>query len=139
MRASPSPARSGPSPSTTVQDGDVSFETDIRPLFRAEDADAMSWAFDLASYESVKEHAEDIYDRVADGSMPCDDPWPDEQVQRFRAWIERIPKVRLYVALTAMTWLALTALIGIGPREKRIVTDSSKGMDRLSGVGRYVS
>jgi hypothetical protein len=20
--------------------------------------------------------------------MPCDDPWPDEQVQRFRAWID---------------------------------------------------
>jgi hypothetical protein len=71
-----------------VQDGDVSFESDIRPLFRAEDADAMSWAFDLASYEDVKEHAEGIYDRLADGSMPCDDPWPDEQVQRFRDWID---------------------------------------------------
>ena len=36
--------------------------------------------------------------------------------ERFRAWIERIPKVRLYVGLTTITWLALTALIGIGPR-----------------------
>src|SRR5919112_1427766 len=36
--------------------------------------------------------------------------------ERFRAWIERIPKVRLYIWLTTMTWLALTALIGIGPR-----------------------
>jgi len=36
--------------------------------------------------------------------------------EQFRAWIERIPKVRLYVGLTAITWLALTALIGIGPR-----------------------
>src|ERR671917_714902 len=34
----------------------------------------------------------------------------------FRAWIERIPKVRLYIGLTALTWFALTALIGIGPR-----------------------
>src|SRR5215207_8004631 len=34
----------------------------------------------------------------------------------FRAWIERIPKVRLYIGLTALTWLSLTALIGIGPR-----------------------
>ena len=48
----------------------------------------MSWAFDLASYEDVKEHAESIYDRLADGSMPCDDPWPDERVQRFRDWID---------------------------------------------------
>src|SRR3954465_7547573 len=36
--------------------------------------------------------------------------------ERFRAWIERIPKVRLYIWLTTATWLALTALIGIGPR-----------------------
>ncbi|HWI46553.1 MAG TPA: hypothetical protein VNT12_10310, partial [Rubrobacter sp.] len=34
----------------------------------------------------------------------------------FRAWIERIPKIRLYIGLTALTWLSLTALIGIGPR-----------------------
>src|SRR5918994_654161 len=36
--------------------------------------------------------------------------------ERFRAWIERIPKVRLYFGLTTITWLLLTALIGIGPR-----------------------
>ena len=36
--------------------------------------------------------------------------------ERFRAWIERMPKIRLYVGLTALTWLSLTALIGIGPR-----------------------
>jgi hypothetical protein len=66
----------------------VSFETDIRPLFRPEDAEAMSWAFDLTSYADVREHAEDIYDRLADGSMPCDDPWPDERVEVFRSWID---------------------------------------------------
>jgi hypothetical protein len=66
----------------------VSFGTDIRPLFRPEDAEAMSWAFDLDSYEDVTEHAEAIYDRLADGSMPCDDPWPDERVQVFRDWID---------------------------------------------------
>jgi len=41
---------------------------------------------------------------------------PPTRFERFRAWIERIPKVRLYVGLTTLTWLALTALIGIGPR-----------------------
>ena len=64
------------------------FEHDIRPLFRPDDADAMSWAFDLSSYDDVKEHAEAIYGRLEDGSMPCDEPWPEEQVQRFRAWID---------------------------------------------------
>jgi hypothetical protein len=66
----------------------VSFETDIRPLFRDDDADAMSWAFDLHSWEDVRAHAEEIYERLADGSMPCDEPWTDEQVQRFREWID---------------------------------------------------
>jgi hypothetical protein len=66
----------------------VSFEADIRPLFRPDDAEAMSWAFDLDSYEDVRENAGAIYERLADGSMPCDEPWPDDQVQRFRDWIE---------------------------------------------------
>ena len=66
----------------------VSFESDVRPLFRPDDAEAMSWAFDLASYEDVKENAEAIYERLADGSMPCDEPWSDEHVQVFREWID---------------------------------------------------
>jgi hypothetical protein len=66
----------------------VSFESDVRPLFRPDDAESMSWAFDLASYEDVKENAEAIYERLADGSMPCDEPWPDEHVQVFRDWMD---------------------------------------------------
>jgi hypothetical protein len=65
-----------------------SFERDIRPLFRPDDADAMAWAFDLSSYADVKEHADAIHERLEDGSMPCDEPWPEEQVRRFRAWID---------------------------------------------------
>jgi hypothetical protein len=64
------------------------FERDIRPLFRAEDVDAMSFAFDLASYEDVRTNAEAIYQGLADGSMPCDARWPPERVERFRAWID---------------------------------------------------
>jgi hypothetical protein len=64
------------------------FERDIRPLFRAGDVGAMSFAFDLASYEDVRTNAEAIYQRLADGSMPCDARWPPEQVERFRAWID---------------------------------------------------
>ena len=65
----------------------VSFEADIRPLFRDDDRDAMSWAFDLGSYDDVRANAEGIYERVADGSMPCDESWPPERVQLFRDWI----------------------------------------------------
>jgi hypothetical protein len=66
----------------------MSFEQDIRSLFRAQDVDEMSWAFDLSAYEDVSEHAEDIYERLSDGTMPCDSPWPDEDVARFRQWID---------------------------------------------------
>ncbi len=66
----------------------ASFEQDIRPLFRPQDVNAMDWAFDLSSYDDVKKNAEDIYDRLANGTMPCDRAWPAEQVQLFRAWID---------------------------------------------------
>jgi len=65
-----------------------SFERDVLPLFRAEDVDAMSFAFDLSSYSEVCEHAEEIHERLADGTMPCDSPWPAEDIARFRAWID---------------------------------------------------
>ena len=65
-----------------------SFASDIRPLFRDEDLEAMDFAFDLSDYEAVKANAEGIYERLADGSMPCDAAWPDEQVALFRRWID---------------------------------------------------
>ena len=68
----------------------LSFAKDIRPLFRdTPDVDTMKdFGLDLSSYDSVKIHAEEIYARVLDGSMPCDDPWPKEQVALFKQWME---------------------------------------------------
>jgi hypothetical protein len=72
----------------TMQAEAPSFERDTRPLFRSKDVESMSAAFDLSSYEDVRTHADQIYQRVADGSMPCDGAWPPEQVERFRGWID---------------------------------------------------
>ena len=33
-------------------------------------------------------NADRIYQRLANGSMPCDGAWPPEQVERFRGWID---------------------------------------------------
>jgi putative nucleotidyltransferase with HDIG domain len=41
---------------------------------------------------------------------------PPTRFERFREWIEGLPKVRLYAALIAITFLSLTALIGLAPR-----------------------
>ena len=65
----------------------VSFEQDIKPLFRPEDQESMAWALDLWSCDEVREHAATILDRLREGTMPCDGEWPDEQVQRFERWI----------------------------------------------------
>ena len=65
-----------------------SFERDIRPLFRPRDVDRMSFAFDLSSHDDVRVNAGSIHGRLASKSMPCDEAWPDEQVDRFRRWIE---------------------------------------------------
>jgi hypothetical protein len=62
------------------------YEADIKPLFRRRDQEAMAWAFDLHSYEDVSRHADAILARLRSGTMPCDGPWPDEQVQRFDKW-----------------------------------------------------
>lgn len=69
-------------------DQQPSFARDIRPLFRAEDVDAMAESFDLSSYQDVRANAENIHQRLAAGDMPCDQAWSGEHVQRFRAWIK---------------------------------------------------
>ncbi len=48
----------------------------------------MLFAFDLRSHDDVRENGEEIYERLADGSMPCDAEWPEEQVARFRRWLD---------------------------------------------------
>jgi hypothetical protein len=67
---------------------DLSFERDIRPLFRDEDVESMSGYFDLSSYDEVREHADAIHERLADGTMPCDGAWPSEDVERFGEWMQ---------------------------------------------------
>jgi hypothetical protein len=68
--------------------GGLTYEQDIRPLFRDRDIKSMAFAFDLSSYDDVRTNAEAIYERLAAGSMPCDGAWPAEDVGRFRAWID---------------------------------------------------
>jgi hypothetical protein len=64
------------------------FARDIRPLFREDDVNAMSFAFDLREYEDVKSNAEAIYERLDAGTMPCDGAWPRDRVALFRQWVD---------------------------------------------------
>lgn len=65
-----------------------SFQQDIKPLFREYDRENMTYSFDLWKYEDVKDHADDILDRLEEGDMPCDAPWSDDHIALFRAWMD---------------------------------------------------
>jgi hypothetical protein len=69
-------------------DEPVSFEANIKPLFREHDRQSMSFAFDLWSRDDVQTNAAEILDRLADGTMPCDGAWPAERITVFRRWTE---------------------------------------------------
>ena len=68
----------------------TSFAVDIRPLFReTPDVDSMQgYGLDLSSYEEVRARAREIYARLVDGSMPCDEPWPSDRLAFFRPWMD---------------------------------------------------
>jgi len=71
-----------------MQPTDLSFEWDIKSLFRESDREAMLSDFDLWSHEDVKANADAILDVLEGGSMPCDGAWPGGQVETFRRWAE---------------------------------------------------
>ena len=68
----------------------LSFAKDIRPLFRDEpDVSEMKpMGLDLASYDDVKAQSTGIYEVLANGSMPSDGPWPEEQIALFKRWMD---------------------------------------------------
>jgi hypothetical protein len=69
----------------------TSFARDIRPLFRDIDVQHMSFAFDLASYDDVKNNSAKILGRLraeTGGVMPPDAPWPADRINLFARWIQ---------------------------------------------------
>ncbi len=95
---SPAPPRAHQAQPTTAVQGETTkqgetamptFSRDIRPLFRDKDVSSMLQAFDLSNYDSVKAHAEAIYGRIADGTMPCDGAWSPEHIALLRTWIDQ--------------------------------------------------
>lgn len=68
----------------------LSFAVDIRPLFRdTPDVDTMKgFGLDLSSHEEVKNRAAEIYTVLEDGSMPCDKPWPSDDLALFKRWMD---------------------------------------------------
>ena len=74
--------------SSPGEGGKLSFERDIKPMFRQKDRDAMLQAFDLFEYDDVVENARKIARSLRGGQMPCDGAWSSEQVDRLQQWID---------------------------------------------------
>jgi hypothetical protein len=75
---------------TSSSSEQLSFEQDVKPLFRERDRGAMLSvaSFDLWKHGDVVEHAQAILTRLEDGSMPCDQAWPSDRVSVFRRWVD---------------------------------------------------
>ena len=66
----------------------LSFEQDIRPLFRERDRESMKHRFDLWSADDVRANSSRILRVVEQGRMPCDGAWPQDKVDTLRQWID---------------------------------------------------
>ena len=75
--------------STPSEGGELSFERNIKPLFRTKDRDSMMQAFDLFDYDDVVENADAIAGSLRSGQMPCDGAWPAGQVDTLQQWIDQ--------------------------------------------------
>ena len=67
----------------------LSFEADVKPLFRESDRTSMRKAFDLWKYDDVVKYQDAIVERLADGTMPRDGAWPSDRVDVLRDWISQ--------------------------------------------------
>lgn len=66
----------------------VSYERDVKPLFRERDRNCMTSIrhFDLYSYDDVRKWSKAILEQLERGLMPKDGAWPAEKVEIFRVW-----------------------------------------------------
>ena len=66
----------------------VGFMEHIKGLFRQRDRQSMRFVFDLWELGDVSANATAILERLRNGSMPCDGPWPPEKIDVFQRWVD---------------------------------------------------
>jgi truncated hemoglobin YjbI len=76
-----------PAPELPGANEPIGFERHIKPLFRERDRTSMKFAFDLWSYDDVRDNAQAILERVKAGTMPCDAAWPEDWVAALERWV----------------------------------------------------
>ena len=68
-------------------DETLSFDRDIKGMFRVKDHNSMQWSFDLWNVDDVRQHAPAILAQLRAGAMPCDGAWPADRVDAFARWV----------------------------------------------------
>src|SRR6266852_1207030 len=78
----------------TRMTGNLSFEADVLPLFRAGDIQCMkNQGLDLSDWFECRKAAKGILSAVSTGDMPPDGPWSADKIKIFSDWIdEGMPK-----------------------------------------------
>lgn len=79
-----------------MQTGSISFERDIRPLFRPVDIkhmSAMDVLLDNYEYMSDAQNAQAVYEYLSGSKQPQMPPggpfWSQEQLDRFTQWMQQ--------------------------------------------------
>jgi len=70
---------------------DVSFKTNILPLFTQTDIDHMTgFGVELDNYEYMSnlDNAQNVYTEVETKRMPPGDPWTDDKIALFKSWMD---------------------------------------------------
>jgi hypothetical protein len=69
----------------------LTYAHDIRPLFRDGDITCMARRGIMlgdVNWMCVLANANKVYGALSSGSMPPDDAWPQDRIDRFKAWID---------------------------------------------------
>jgi putative nucleotidyltransferase with HDIG domain len=90
-----------------------------------------------AAENGVSENRASPYGSLASDKKPGGVHRPPTRMERLRAWLERLPRVRLYVALLLVVWLSLTLLISTDISFQ--VSGVSTYWTRFLGVGIVVA
>ncbi len=90
-----------------------------------------------AAENGVSENRASPYGSLASDKKPGGVHRPPTRMERLRAWLERLPRVRLYVALLLVVWLSLTLLISTDISSQ--VSGVSTYWTRFLGVGIVVA
>ena len=70
---------------------DVSFKTDILPLFTQTDIDHMAgFGVDLDKFEymSDPQNAQNVYVAIETKSMPPGEPWSEDKIALLKSWMD---------------------------------------------------